>query len=58
LRDPDHCKAAAYQPEHDCLVSQSDIDSIGLNEQAPCTKDNHYETDGDNHVGENSSAHG
>jgi hypothetical protein len=30
LRDSDHCKAAAYQPEHDCLVSQSDIDRIRL----------------------------
>jgi len=39
LRDSDHCKATAYQPEHDCLVSQSDIDlRIIQNEQAPCPK--------------------
>lgn len=58
MRDSDHCKAAAYQPEHDCLVSQSDIDRIVQNEQASCPKDEHYEPDGGNHVGENSSAHG
>jgi hypothetical protein len=59
LRDSDHCKAAAYQPDHDCLVSQSDIDLRNVqNEQAPCLKDEHYEADDGNHADDNSSAHG